>query len=98
MDDTVKLASRIFSVSHSTLAAAGHGTGTTLAQLKQVQTAQVAYLPLGVAEDHCLCDGERVIQVTQRIKLPLLLLNSNKKLLDALQCQLVTGREWRDTW
>ncbi len=29
-------------------------------------------LPTSVAEDDSLCDGERLIQVTQRVQLPLL--------------------------
>ena len=29
-------------------------------------------LPLGVAEDDSLCDGEGVVEVTERVKLPLL--------------------------
>ena len=51
---------------------------------------QPVHLPLGVTEDDGLGDGQSVVQVTQRVKLPLLSLNSNKELLDALQCQLVT--------
>lgn len=51
---------------------------------------QHADLPLGVAEDDRLRDGERVVQVAQRVKLPLLSLHGHKKLLDALQRQLVT--------
>ena len=43
------------------------------------------HLALGVAEDDCLCDGEGVVQVAQRVKLPLLALHSHKELLDALQ-------------
>jgi hypothetical protein len=43
-----------------------------------------------VAEDDSLCDGECVVQITQRIKLPLLLLNSNEVLLQAFERQLVT--------
>lgn len=42
------------------------------------------HLSLGVAEDDCLGDGEGVVQVAQRVKLPLLLLHRNKELLDAL--------------
>ena len=47
-------------------------------------------LPLGVAEDDSLSDGEGVIEVTQGVKLPLLSLHGHKELLDALQCQLIT--------
>ena len=49
-------------------------------------------LPLGVAEDDSLRDGEGVIQVTQGVKLPLLPLYCHEELLDALQSQLITGR------
>ena len=43
-----------------------------------------------VAENDSLCDGKRIIQVTQSVKLPFLLLHSNKELLDSFQSQLVT--------
>ena len=46
---------------------------------------QPIHLSFRIAEDDCLGDGEGVIQVTQRVKLPLLLLHSYKELLDALQ-------------
>ena len=49
-----------------------------------------AYLTLGVAEDDGLGDGERVVEVTQRVKLPLLALHRHEELLDSLQRQLVT--------
>ena len=48
-------------------------------------------LPLGVAEDDSLCDGEGVVEVTERVKLPLLLLHCHEELLDALQSQLITA-------
>mmetsp|Transcript_1012 Transcript_1012/g.2689 ORF Transcript_1012/g.2689 Transcript_1012/m.2689 type:complete len:399 (+) Transcript_1012:376-1572(+) len=44
---------------------------------------------LGVAEDDGLCDGERVVQVAQRVELPLFALDCHEKLLDALECELV---------
>ena len=47
-------------------------------------------LPLGVAEDDGLGDGERVVEIAQRVKLPLLLLHRHEELLDALQGQLIT--------
>ncbi len=46
---------------------------------------QPIHLSLCIAEDDCLCDGQGVIQVTQCVKLPLLLLDCHKELLDALQ-------------
>ena len=42
------------------------------------------YLLLGVAEDDSLCDGEGVVEVAERVELPLLLLHCHKELLDAL--------------
>mmetsp|Transcript_29253 Transcript_29253/g.61929 ORF Transcript_29253/g.61929 Transcript_29253/m.61929 type:complete len:327 (+) Transcript_29253:678-1658(+) len=46
-------------------------------------------LPPLVAEDHGLRDGQRVVQVAQRVKLPLLLLHRHEELLDPVQRQLV---------
>ncbi len=48
------------------------------------------HLPLGVAEDDGLGNGERVVQVTQCVELPLLPLHRHEELLDALQRQLIT--------
>lgn len=48
-------------------------------------------LSLSVAEDDGLCDGQRVVQVTQGVKLPLLSLHGYEELLDSLQSQLITG-------
>mmetsp|Transcript_14814 Transcript_14814/g.33881 ORF Transcript_14814/g.33881 Transcript_14814/m.33881 type:complete len:372 (+) Transcript_14814:233-1348(+) len=47
------------------------------------------HLFLRVAKDDRLCDGERVVEVAERIELPLLALNSHKKLLDAFEGELV---------
>lgn len=49
------------------------------------------HLPLGVAEDDGLSDGQRVIQIAQSVKLPLFSFHCHEKLLDAFQSQLVTG-------
>ena len=49
------------------------------------------HLALGVAEDDGLRDGQRVVQVAQRVKLPLLALHRHKELLDALQGARVGG-------
>ena len=46
---------------------------------------------LCVTEDDCLCDGQSVVEVTECVKLPLLLLYGHKELLDALKGQLVTA-------
>ena len=51
---------------------------------------QPLHLSLCVAEDDRLCDGQGVVEVTERVKLPLLLLYGNKELLDALKSQLIT--------
>lgn len=56
---------------------------------------QPVHLPLGVAEDDGLRDGQRVVQVAQGVKLPLLSLHGHEELLDALQGQLVTEGETR---
>ncbi len=34
--------------------------------------------------------GKGVVEITERIKLPILLLHSDEELFDALQCQLIT--------
>lgn len=47
-------------------------------------------LALRVAKDNGLRDGQRVVQVAQRVKLPLLALDRHEELLDALERQLVT--------
>ena len=49
----------------------------------------VAYLCLRVAKDDSLCDGERIIQIAERVKLPVFAFNRDEELLDALQRQLV---------
>ena len=46
-------------------------------------------LLLGVAEDDGLRDRERVVQVAQRVELPLLALDRDEELLDPLERQLV---------
>jgi hypothetical protein len=40
---------------------------------------------LGVAEDDGLCDGDGLIEITKGVKLPLLLLDGDVKLLDTFQ-------------
>ena len=42
-----------------------------------------------VAEDHRLGDRERVIEVTESVKLPLFLFHSHEELLDTLERELV---------
>ena len=51
---------------------------------------QPLHLSLCVAEDDRLSDGQGVVEVTERVKLPLLLLYGNEELLDALKGQLIT--------
>jgi len=48
------------------------------------------HLTLCVAENNGLCDGQRVIEVTECVKFPLLALDSDEELLDSFQRQLVT--------
>lgn len=50
-------------------------------------------LSLGVAEDDRLRDGQRVVQITQCVELPLFSLYSHEELLNALQRQLITTRK-----
>lgn len=45
-------------------------------------------LPPGVTEYDCLSDAERVVQVDQRVQLPVLELHANKELLDTFQGKL----------
>lgn len=51
---------------------------------------QPVHLPLGVAKDDGLGNGEGVVQVAQCVKLPLFTLYSDEKLLDTFKSQLVT--------
>lgn len=46
---------------------------------------QPIHLSLCIAENDSLGNGEGVIQITEGVKLPLLLLHCYKELLDALQ-------------
>mmetsp|Transcript_47404 Transcript_47404/g.136941 ORF Transcript_47404/g.136941 Transcript_47404/m.136941 type:complete len:469 (-) Transcript_47404:55-1461(-) len=50
---------------------------------------QPVHLLLGVAEDHRLGDGQCVVEVAQRVELPLLALHRHEELLDAFQGQLI---------
>ena len=50
---------------------------------------QPVHLPLRVAEDDGLRDRQRVVEVAERVKLPLLPLHGHEELLDALQRQFV---------
>jgi hypothetical protein len=47
------------------------------------------YLPLRVAENDSLGDGQGVVEITQGVKLPLFSLHSNEELLDSFQCQFI---------
>jgi len=47
-------------------------------------------LALCITEDNGLGDGERIIKVTERVKLPLLAFHRHKELLDTFQRQLIT--------
>ena len=47
------------------------------------------HLAACIAENNGLCDRQRVVQVAQRIELPVFLLDGDEELLDALQRELV---------
>jgi len=46
-------------------------------------------LPTSVAEDHGLCDGERLVEIAKGIELPLFTLDRDVKLLDTFQGKLL---------
>ena len=46
-------------------------------------------LPAGVAENNGLGDGDSLVEITEGVELPLLLLDGNVELLDTLQGKLV---------
>lgn len=88
----MKLASLIFSVSQSTWSQREQ-LARLAAKLSCWKTSVGGCgsdLPLGVAEDDGLGDGQGVVQVTQGVELPLLPLHGNEELLDPLQGQLIT--------
>lgn len=109
MEDTVKLASLIFSVSQSTCtgrpstchavalnpysgiinAFATHPRSVNPAHLISLKCSQTN-LPLGVAEDDGLRDGQRIVEIAECVELPLFPLHGHKELLDPFQCQLIT--------
>lgn len=103
MDDTVKLASLIFSVNQSTCTKGKQNVHKRFFTHKHMLSLHIndyisiscipsiyMYLSLCVAEYDSLCDGQSIIEITKGIKLPLFSLNSHKELFDAFQCQLVT--------
>lgn len=103
MDDTVKLASLIFSVNQSTFTKGKQNVHKRFFTHKHMLSLHIndyisiscipsiyMYLSLCVAEYDSLCDGQSIIEITKCIKLPLFSLNSHKELFDAFQCQLVT--------
>ncbi len=81
IEDTVKFAARIFSVSQSTCKTVNedHRHGIFYTDLSPC-----------VAENNRLSDCQCVVEVTQGVKLPILLFDRNEELLDALESQLVT--------
>jgi len=50
---------------------------------------QPVHLPASIAEDHGLCDGYRLVQITQGVQLPFLLFDRDVELLDTFQGQFV---------
>ena len=51
---------------------------------------QPVHFTLRVAEDDGLRDGERVVEIAERVELPLLPFHGHEELLDALQRQFVS--------
>lgn len=47
------------------------------------------YLAFGIAENNCLCDGERIIQVAECVKLPFFPFNGNEELFNSFERQLI---------
>ena len=47
-------------------------------------------LPSRVAEDDSLGDGQCIIEIAERVELPVLLLDGDEELLDSLQSQLIS--------
>ena len=45
-------------------------------------------LPTGVAEDDSLCDGDGLVKIGKCVQFPILLLDSNVKLLDTFEGKL----------
>lgn len=62
----------------------------TQAQHIAAEPAAESHLAPGVGEDDRLCDGQSLIQVTQSVQLPVLLLHIDIELLDTLKGQLIT--------
>lgn len=57
---------------------------------RRLKSRTAAHLPFGVAEDDGLRDGQCVVEIAQRVKLPLFSFHRHKELLDAFQSQLIT--------
>ena len=92
MDDTVKLASRIFSVNQSTLRLVLQKmTACKMENKSLVGLVHCWIYNLSVCSNFVyLCDSQRVVKIAESIKLPLLPLDCDEELFDALKCQLVT--------
>ncbi len=52
------------------------------------------YLSSGVTEDDSLRNGEGIVEVAKSVKLPVLLLDRNEELLNALERQFITLDEY----
>ena len=64
-------------------------------QNHRVCQTSIPYLSFGITEYDCLCDGERIIEITECVKLPFFSLHGNKELFDTFQCQFITvSKEW----
>jgi len=68
-----------------------HGRDSEVTRSKLV--SEPVDLSAGVAEYNCLCDGDRLVKVRERVQLPLLLLDRDVKLFDTFESQLVLLHE-----
>lgn len=88
IEETVKLASRIFSVNQSTY----RQHHEIVHWVMKIVSLTPIYLALSIAEDHRLCDGKGIVQVAKCVEFPFFALYSDEELFDAFQSQFITKR------
>ena len=90
IDETVKLASRIFSVSQSTLRfVLQKMTAWVMVRLREARKVRGTEQMQHTHTHRQRKTDARVVEIAERVKLPVLLLDGDKELLDALKRQLV---------